>query len=248
MSTPFSLTGQRVLVTGASSGIGRATAIAAAEQGATVLATGRDEERLQQTLDALAGDGHRSVPGDLTTDAGRAAVVAGAERLSGVVHAAGALSLAPLKFLADDALPDMQAVNCDAPILLTRDLLRARALQPASSIVFIASVAPYLASVGHGAYAASKAALLAAARVLARELAGRRIRVNCICPGTVRTPMLEDHALAGAGMDDESRYPLGYGEPDDVANAAVFLLSDGARWITGTELLMDGGLLLLSGT
>lgn len=241
--SPFSLAERTILVTGATSRIGRACAVLAAQMGARIVATGRDTARLGETVAALTGDGHASLAADLATADGRDAVLTAAETVQGVLHVAGRSDVLPVKFTTDELFQESMRVNFEAPVLLTRDLFKRKVIQPGGSIVFVASVAPMRGPVGHAAYAASKGALLSAMRVLAREFAVRQLRVNALCPGTISLGATEEYGAVGTG-GDEQNYPLGYGRPADVASSAVFLLSDAARWITGTSLVLDGGLTL----
>ena len=240
---PVSLAGKRILVTGASSGIGRQTAIACAEMGAQMVITGRNAERLSHTLQVLAGAGHQSVTADLTVEEERAALAKNAGALHGVVHAAGISKLVPLRMLKQAHLDEMFHHNTYAPLLLTKELLAKRSLQAGGSIVFISAVASHIGPLASSAYSASKGALLGAMRSLGLEVAKQGIRANCIAPGYVRTPMLD--GLASGGVDTEeyaNLAPLGMGEPQDVALAAVFYLSDASRWMTRNYFVIDGGL------
>lgn len=244
MSDLFSLTGKRILVTGATSGIGRASAHLAADLGAEVIGTGRSEERLHELMGVLGGEQHTAVVADLTDPAGRDRVLEAIEVCDGVVHAAGRLTVVPFAFIREAAVREVQCLNYDVPILLTQALLKQKKLNRGSSIVFISSVAAHSGTKGHALYSGTKAALEAAARCLTLEVAGREIRVNCIAPGMVRTTMAAD---ASGSLGDEAmrrheeEYPLGFGQPEDVAAAVCFLLSGGARWITGSTLIADGG-------
>jgi len=244
METPFHLTGRRILVTGASSGIGRAICVCIASMGGIVIATGRDEKRLDETLAALAGDGHRAVPADLTIEEQRASLARSLGPVHGIVHSAGFMKQVPFRFLSEKHLHETSLANYEAPMLLTQAILQAKAISDGGSIVFISSTAASLGSKALAAYSASKAAVTAAMRVLALELAPRRIRANCIAPAMVETPMAvrtEDAVSAETMNEHRKLYPLGFGLPDDVANAAVFLLSDASRHVTGTTLTVDGG-------
>lgn len=242
---PFSLADKRILVTGASSGIGRQCCISASQLGAQIVATGRNAERLAETERALAGEGHRTVVADLTSEEGFEAVVAAAGELDGIVHSAGVTVLLPFRFTTREVLREQHRINFEVPVLLTRSLVNDRKLKRGASVVFLSSTAALQGRVGQTAYASDKAALIAVVRIIAKELSSRRTRINCLCPGMVRTPMLEGSLLTKEDYErDEALYPLGYGEPEDVAHAAVFLLSDASRWITGTSLLLDGGRLL----
>ncbi len=243
---PFSLTGRHVLVTGASSGIGRAIAVESSRAGARVTVLGRDQNRLAQTLSALEGDGHEMNALDLNHADALERMVLGLDGVDGVVHAAGITRTAPAKFISQDDFQEIMSVNVQAPMELTRQLLQHKKINKAASLVFISSVVggimPYK---GQGVYAASKGALSAYAKVLALELSARKIRANSISPAMVRTRLLDSVNIDAATLDaDEQRYPLGYGTPEDVAWAAVYLLSDASRWMTGSNLVIDGGVTL----
>lgn len=240
---PFSLEGRRILVTGASSGIGRQVAISCAEMGATVIVTGRDEARLGATLASLAGVGHQAVPADLSVPDEIARVAAAVGPLDGLVHAAGIAKLVPFRMISAKHLEELLAINLHAPVLLTQALLKARALRPKCSIVLIGSVASEIGPIASAAYAASKAALLGASRSLAQEIGSQGMRSNVIAPGYIRTPMLERLGSGGALLDDLVNVaPLGIGEVDDVAHAVVFFLSDASRWVTRSFFVIDGGI------
>lgn len=240
---PFSLAGKRILVTGASSGIGRQVALTCAQMGAQVVITGRDQGRLEVTAGALHGNGHVLVVADLTESADRDRVIGEAGTLHGVVHAAGVSRLVPFRMINDAHLDSMFASNTYAPMLLTKGLLAKKQIAQNGSIVFIASVASHIGPTASSAYAASKAALLGAMRSLGQEVARQGIRTNCIAPGYVRTPLLDGLGQSGGNMGDLLELaPLGLGEPEDVAYAAVFYLSDASRWITRNYFIVDGGL------
>ena len=244
MSRLFDLSEKRFLVTGASSGIGRAICREIAALGGAVVATGRNEKRLEETLESLGEGDHVAVSADLTEGAERARLVEAAASLHGVVHAAGQLKILPFAFTTEKALREIQEINFEAPAFLVRDLLKAKKIANGGSIVFVTSVAGRRGAKGHALYGAGKAALTAAARSLALELGGRRIRVNCIAPGMVRTAVAEsaEEALSSEAMRiHEQEYALGFGAPEDVAGAAAFLLVDASRWITGTTVVVDGG-------
>jgi len=244
--TPFHLTGHKILITGASSGIGRASAVAASRMGAQLWISGRDAARLDETLHMLEGGNHTALTADLTDEADRAKLVDALPPLDGVVHSAGICKLRPSAFVTTTDFRETTTINIEAPILLTSLLVKKKRLNSGSSVVFLSSVSGLVGWTGLMSYAASKAALPGAARVFAVELARRRIRVNCISPGTVWTPMvkqLDDQLTVEARKEDEKRYLLGYGEPQDVANAVTFLLCPASRWITGTNMVVDGGYL-----
>lgn len=242
VSSPFGLHERTVLVTGASSGIGRQIALSCAKAGATLVLTGRNDERLQALLDELGGAPHRMLVADLNDEAQVDALSTGAGKIDGLVHSAGIAALAPLRMASREHIEGQLATNLIAPMLLTRALLACQAVRNGGSIVFISSVSAHIGVRGVSAYSASKAAVEGMARSLSIELAPRSIRVNCLAPGLVQTPLL-DAAVATTGNLDETfgRYPLGIGQPEDVANAAIFFLSRASRWITGTTLVLDGG-------
>lgn len=240
---PFSLEGKRVLVTGASSGIGRQIAIACSQMGASVVITGRHSERLDETARALQGDGHLSIVADLTQDVDTDRLVAQAANLNGVVHAAGVARLAPFRMISRAQLNEQFSANTFAPILLTKGLLAKKRIEPNGSIVFISAIASHMGPAATGVYSATKGALLGAMRSLGLEVAKQGLRANCIAPNYVRTPMLDGLSQGGGGFDDGlNQTPLGIGEPEDVAYAAVFFLSDASRWITRNYFIIDGGL------
>lgn len=238
----FSLSGKTILITGASSGIGRAIAIACAKAGARVILNGRNQLRLQATLEALAGDGHEAVQADLTDAEQRSFLVDSLPQLDGVVHCAGIGSRVLCKMLEEQDVSRVMQANFEAPVLLQAELLREKKIAKEASIVFIASAAATMPSVGNAIYSASKAAVIAYAKCLAQELANRNIRVNCISPAMVWT----DLALVGATEEQlreaEQNYPLKrYAQPEDITGAAIYLLSDAASWVTGSNMELTGG-------
>lgn len=240
---PFSLAGKRVMVSGASSGIGRQIAISCAAMGAQLVVTGRDPKRLAETVELLAGDGHQSIAADLQDAEDLARIAAEAGELHGLVHAAGVARLAPFRMISKKHIDEIFSVNLFAPLLLTRTLLAKKRILGGGSIVFIGSVGSHIGPVASTVYAASKAALLGAMRSLAREVVDQGIRANLIAPGFIRTPMLEQLGAGGAKLEDLiDHVPLGLGEPEDVANAVVFYQSDASRWMTRTFFIIDGGM------
>ena len=240
---PFSLEGKRILVTGASSGLGRAIATTCAGRGAILILSGRNDARLSETLATLGGGGHLTVAGDLVDPAGRERLVAGCGTVDGVVHSAGISRLSPIRMATPQHLADVWKINYEAPVLLTQKLLAKNQVKASGSILFLSSIAAFIGVAGVGVYSGTKAALIATMRCLAMEVVKRGIRVNCLAPALVETPLLAATETVVASMDDQrAAYPLGFGKPEDVANAAVFYLSTASRWITGTTLVMDGGL------
>lgn len=245
---PFDFSGRFHLVTGASSGIGQATCRVLAACGARVLAVARSEERLRGVVAELPGGGHAYECCDLGQDADLAAAVRGWAakhgKLNGLVHAAGIQYMAPLKAFEAGAFDAMWKVNVRAAIELVQGFRHSSVHGGRGSVVFISSVAGLAGQTVLSGYSGTKGALVAIARSLAVELAREGIRVNCVAPGLVRTPMADQmrKMLGESRMAAlETLHPLGLGEPGDVAQAAAFLLSDAARWITGTTLVVDGG-------
>jgi NAD(P)-dependent dehydrogenase (short-subunit alcohol dehydrogenase family) len=248
MINPLDLTGQTILVTGASSGIGRETARLISQLGARVVLVGRNEERLAETLRSLDGDGNTAEPFDLslTDEIPRwlKSISASAGPLHGLVHSAGIQRLRPLRVLTSAVLQEVMRTNLDAAVSLTKGFRQKGVCAANGSVVLLSSVMSLVGQAGVTAYAASKGAINAVTRALAVELAPEHIRVNCVAPGYVETEMAA--ALWSSLTQDqrsaiESMHLLGVGKPRDVAYAVAFLLAETARWITGTVLVVDGG-------
>ncbi|WP_447914878.1 SDR family NAD(P)-dependent oxidoreductase [Delftia acidovorans] len=236
---PFSVEGKTILITGASSGLGRHIADTLARRGAHLVITGRDEARLQAAYGALQGEGHLQVLADLTCAADRDRLVKAAGNLDGLVHCAGLQKHCPLRQLSEAMMTQMYEVNFLAPVMLTQRLLHTNAIRQQGSIIFMLSTAAHTGTRGLGPYSAMKSALLGIIKCLALEQAKRGIRVNGISPSAIATPMWDAHQ--DLLQQQKERHPLGLGQPDDVANGAVYLLSNASRWVTGTSLIMDGG-------
>jgi len=246
---PFTLEGKRILVTGASSGLGNAIALDAARMGAEIVGLGRDSDRLEKMLNELqqiSKKNHKSIIADLTLEDSIKSVIAKLDLgFDGIVHSAGISRLSPAKQISLKHIREVNSINIEAPLLLTQALLARNLIRDNGSILFISSIAAHIGVRGVGVYSGSKAYLIAAMRCLALEVIKRKIRVNCLCPSLVKTPLLEA-AAATAGStsisNQELRHPLGFGTPEDISNASIYFLSDASRWITGTSLIMDGGL------
>jgi len=243
---PFSLDGKTILVTGASSGIGRETAIGCSRMGARVVITARNEERLQQTFNQLDGavDGHMQLVADLTSQADLEQLVQSLPPLHGAVLCAGNSTTLPLQFGSREKFDSMFDVNFFAPVELMRLMYKKKVLQKAASVVLIASIGgTHSFMPGNGIYGASKAALNSVMKFAAREYSSRKIRVNSICPGMVDTPLIHRGTITEEQLaEDAKRYPLGrYGRPEDVSTGAIYLLSDASSWLTGHDLVIDGG-------
>jgi NAD(P)-dependent dehydrogenase (short-subunit alcohol dehydrogenase family) len=241
----FDLKGKTVLVTGASSGLGRQTAITASEYGARVIITGRNAIRLAETYQSLHDEGHMQILADLTIQADIDRLVVALPMLDGLVHSTGISELAPARFITEEIIARTFRISFDASVLLTAGILGKKKLTKGnSSILFISTISTRYPFVGGAMYISAKAALEAYAHVLALELASRGTRVNCIAPAFVRTPMLDETAenFSREVVDKiEQRQLLGLGDPVDVANTIVFYLSDASKWVSGTNLILGGG-------
>ncbi|MBT3208304.1 MAG: SDR family oxidoreductase [Bacteroidetes bacterium] len=239
----FKLTDKNIFVTGASSGIGREIAISASKYGAKVIITGRNEERLNNTYSELSGEGHLALPADLTDEKQIAFLVDKLPKLHGVVFSAGLTAHMPAKFIRQANIDHLFNINFESPVLATGRLLKKRKILDSGSIVFLSSIGSKYSYFGGAMYSSSKAALETYSRVLASELAPKKIRANCLSPTFVKTPMVDgaEQTISKEVMDNFERMsPLGFGDPIDVANAAIFFLSDASRWITGTNLPLGG--------
>ncbi len=235
------LQGNTYLVTGASSGIGRATAKLISNCGGTVVINGRNQERLERTLGELSGAGHLAIHSDLLDPDSIAKLTDTCPELSGIAHCAGVSRVAPIRYTTDKLMREMTAINVEAPISLSRELIKGKKLLPGCSIIFLSSLSAMHGWTGYVAYSASKAALIGATRALASELSNQDIRCNCLAPGMIKTPMLKGGFSDAQLKEEENKYPFGFGKPVDAANAIVFFLSDASRWITGQTLVLDGG-------
>lgn len=245
MNNIFDLCGKTILVTGASSGIGRQTAISISACGGTLVITGRNEQRLMQTFDLLEGKNHMLIVADLTNDHELEKLAADIPDLNGLVHCAGITAPVPVKFIKERHIAEMMQSNFNIPVLLTGRLLQKKKIRDNASIVFLSTIATKFPYYGGALYIASKSALSGYSMVLALELAPKGIRSNCLLPGFVKTPMYDatlKTASAEAMKKFEMLHPLGIGNPEDVAGPVCFLLSDAARWITGVNLPLGGSL------
>ncbi len=240
---PFSLEGKTILVTGASSGIGRGIAVICSKMGASIILNGRKTSKLQETLSMMEGDNHIIVAGDITDTSAMSTIIDNLPKLDGVVHCAGIGQRILCKDLQKSDVSHVIDVNFSAPVMLQTGLLRQKKINKAASIVFIASIASWSPSYGNSIYSASKGAIVSYANCLALELAPRKIRVNCISPAMVWTDLIKSDSVDEEQLkEDESRYPLKrYGKPEDIANLAVYMLSDASSWMTGSNVKISGG-------
>ncbi len=241
---PFSLTGKTILVTGASSGIGRAIAIACSQMGAALIITGRNESRLSETFSLLEGVEHEQFCVDLTNPTEMDNFIEFIPKLDGIVNNAGIAKPMVLQLTDMEDVNEIMQINALVPIHLTRLILQSKKLNKGASLVYISSInGNNCAYIGSSIYAASKSALTGFMKAVALELAPRGIRANCINPGMIETDLLKSASIGEEDFEkDRLKYPLKrYGKPEEVAYATVYLLSDATKWITGSSLLIDGG-------
>ena len=243
---PFSLEGKTILVTGASSGIGQAIAIECSKMGAKVIVTGRNEERLNETLNQLEGSGHQIIAADMNVQEDIDALVEKCPVLDGLVNNAGTGISKPVSFLKLEDWQYVYQTNVYGVALLTKGLLRKKKMAKGSSIVFNSSISTYISAAGWSVYASSKAAINAYMRTCALELGTKGIRCNSVVPGMVETDIINSLFFTDEGNQSSmDQYPLGrYGKPADIAYGVIYLLSDASTWVTGTELVIDGGRML----
>jgi NAD(P)-dependent dehydrogenase (short-subunit alcohol dehydrogenase family) len=235
----FGLMDKKILVTGASSGIGREVAKFCAAAGANLILTGRDQVRLYETMDSLKEGHHALKVCDLTDYQSVKNLVSELNSIDGLVHSAGIAGLAPMRIVSSEFLHEVFEINYFAPILLTRELLFHKKINALGSIIFLSSIAALTGTPGVGPYAGSKAALIGTLRPLALELAKRKIRVNALCPGLVETALItKDPSWIEQAR---KKYPMDVGQPEDVAFACLYFLSDASLKVTGTIFSMDGG-------
>lgn len=240
---PFCLKGKTILVTGASSGIGRGIAISCSRMGATIVVTARNAERLDETLSMLEVGGHCKMVCDLTIPDDLATAVSSLPKLDGIVHCAGIGQRVLCKNATKQDVDSVLDTNFKAPVLLQTELLKQKKVNKGSSVVFIASIASWSPSIGNAFYSASKGAIISYANCLALELAPRQIRVNCISPAMVWTDLILKDGIDEVQLkEDEAKYPLKrYGTPEDIANLAIYMLSDASAWMTGSNVKISGG-------
>lgn len=243
MHNPFSLEGKHILVTGASSGIGRGICIDTSKMGATVHLLARNEQRLNETLSLMEGGGHQLHVVDLCDKEAVVELVDSLPQLDGVVLCAGIIKTMPVKNISEDALEEIFNVNIMSDIRMLSRMLKKKRLGKGASVVFISSVSTFNVKVGNSLYSATKGAVNSFAKAMALEVAKQGMRVNCIQPGFVPSSIL------GSGAIEEDtflkfyaeRHPLGFGTPSDIANGCIYLLSDASRWVTGSIFTLDGG-------
>lgn len=245
---PFSLEGKTILVTGASSGIGRVIAIECSKMGANVIITARNEERLQETFNSLSEGTHKSVIADMTNSDDIKSLIESVENIDGLVVCAGIGITSPVKFITSEKVHEVFSVNFIAPIELMRLLLKRKIINKNASIVFIASTAGvYSHPIGNAIYDSSKSAITAYAKSCAIELALQNIRVNTVHPGMIETPFINKGVFTEEDKEKDMKNYLikRYGSPQEVAYGTIYLLSDASSWTTGSNLVIDGGVTVL---
>lgn len=243
---PFSLEGKTILVTGATSGIGQECAITFDRLGADLVLIGRSSSKLKELSTLLYNKNHIYLEVDITNYEEVNKIFSTINIVfDGVVHSAGISTTLPLKNITPDKIEPYMRTNVYAAINLTKLVCSLKYRNKLGmSIIFISSVMGVVGEIGKTIYSLTKGALVAGSKSLALELASKNVRVNTISPGVVETPM---SGTAVYSKDEESYsrvknlHPLGLGRASDIANACVFLLSEGSRWITGTNLIVDGG-------
>jgi NAD(P)-dependent dehydrogenase (short-subunit alcohol dehydrogenase family) len=244
MYNPFTLENKKILVTGASSGIGKAIAIESSKMGATLIITGRNKNRLGETFDSLDGKAHKQIVADLRNTEELGELISKITELDGIVHSAGITNPVPFQFIDKIKLENIFSINFMSPTLLSKNLLNKKLIKKGASIVFISSVSGiYCSSFANSMYSATKGAINGLIKGMALDLSGRLIRVNAICPAMIETNILKDGIITIDQLEeDKNKYPLKrYGKPEEVAYAAIYLLSDASSWITGSNLIIDGG-------
>ncbi len=248
MYNPFSLSGKTLLITGVSSGIGKATAIECSKMGATILGTGRNQERLNETYHKLEGVNHLMISSDLANEDGIEKLLSQITSVDGVVHCAGLIKNVPFQFATREHLDEVLNINFYAPAELTRKLLKAKKIAKNGSIVFISSISGvFCSAIASTIYSSSKGAVNGLVKGLALDLAPKAIRVNSVNPGFIQTNFFAEGVISEEQLsDDLKKYPLKrFGQPEEVAYAVIYLLSDASKWVTGSNLLIDGGYTLL---
>lgn len=242
MDNQFNLKEKTILVTGGSSGIGRAIAVMCSHLGANVFFVGRNEQKLQETL-SLMGEQSKYLVADLTNTNDVNALVDQLPKLNGVVHCAGIGHRKTAKQVTNEDIETVMGINFNAPVLLQSSLLKAKRILPESSVVFIASKAAFSPSIGNSIYSASKGAIISYAKCLALELAQRKIRVNCVCPAMIWTDLILQGTATKEDLEaEQQKYPLKrFGQPEDVANMVAYLLSDASSWLTNSCYDVTGG-------
>lgn len=247
-NNPFNLSGKNILVTGASSGIGASVAVECSKMGANLIITGRDLTRTKQTFDKLHGDQNSFIIADINEESGITQIVNFIDPIDGIVHCAGITKYLPFEYATKPEIELIMNTNFFSPYELTRRIVEKKKLCKHSSVVFVSSISGVMCStVASSMYSSSKGALNGAIKGIALDLANRGIRINSVNPGVIETSIFSDGTITEEQLEnDKKRYPLKrYGKPEDVSYAVIYLLSDASAWVTGSNIVIDGGFTLL---
>lgn len=248
INNPFSLEGKTILVTGASSGIGEAIAIECSKMGASIVVSGRNTDRLNATYSQLTLGNHSQIVADLHDEDQVNDLVGQIPVVDGIVHSAGIVTTLPFQFVTKEKLDEIFSINFFGPTLISQKLLKQKKIKKGASVVWISSIAGTLcSSPGSSIYSATKGAVNGLVKGIALDLAPKGIRVNCINPGVIDTNIFSAGTITKQQLIEETKkYPLKrYGKPEEVAYAAIYLLSDASAWVTGSNMVIDGGYTLL---
>lgn len=241
MIDEFKISGGNYLVTGAASGIGRAITCKLVEYSNNVIAVDKNADNLEKLKAELNSEFLQVLAGDLVNSEIRDRIIQSPFKFDGVVNSAGIIELVPFRFIKEEIFCNLNRNNYEAPVLLNVSLLKKGKINKGGSIVFISSIMSQVSTQTNGIYTGTKSAISGITKAIALEVAPQQIRVNSVSPGFVKTPMLD---LIGTQIDlkpAEEKHPLGFGEAEDVANTVLFLLSGASRWITGANIIVDGG-------
>jgi NAD(P)-dependent dehydrogenase (short-subunit alcohol dehydrogenase family) len=242
---PYSLEGKTILITGASSGIGRITAIECSKLGAKIIITARNEERLNETFMQLHGEGHQQIIADLTVKEKLEYLAESLPQLDGLVNNAGINKLLPIQFINEIDFENIFKINTTAPVFLMQRLFKKKKFNKNASIVITSSIGGvFSVTPANAMYGMSKNAISSFMKFVALEMSVKGIRCNCVNPGMIETPLIDKPVLTLEDREkDIAKYPLKrYGKPTDVAFGIIYLLSDASSWVTGTSLVIDGGI------
>lgn len=248
MNNPFSLEDKTILITGAASGIGKCVAESAAEMGASLILVDLNRERLEATLANMPERNHLLIATDLTEVENLESIAASIGPIDGLVNCAGIGLTLPFKFSGKDEHKKVMAINFYAPVLLTQTLIKRKKINKKASVVYMASIdGTVTGHIGNSIYSATKGAILGSVRSQALELASKGIRVNCVSPARVNTPLLQRDNISDEQVKANMQlYPMKrYAEPYEIAYYIIYLLSDVSTYTTGSNLVIDGGFTLL---
>lgn len=248
MFNPFTIEGKTILITGAASGMGKATAVTCAKMGAKVVAADYNADGLSNTMSELEGEGHLSFVLNLADENSWSEMLDDIPALDGIANCAGIANMNPFNFITREEMDRVFNINFFGPVLLTKSLIKAKKLNKGGSIVFVSSVdGPRIVHIGNSVYSAGKNALVGMSRNMAVDLASKKIRVNCILPGTTDTPLIRTANVTEESLAEIAKsFPMKrFGTPEDMAYGIIYLLSDASSFVTGIELVIDGGYTLL---